>query len=78
MAMDDAKAASFLSQVHRLTRNELIELAGYLAEHGRGIIGLKKRSAEAVVMLQDLIDGGEECRGMDSAISDVIRKLEGR
>ncbi len=40
------------------------------------ITELKKRGAEAVVMLHNLIDGGDECRGMDGAISDVIRKLE--
>jgi hypothetical protein len=47
-----------------------------LVERAMETIELKKRGAEAVVMLQDLIDGGEECRGMDSAISGVIRKLE--
>jgi hypothetical protein len=46
--------------------------------NGGELIRLKKRMAEAVVMLHDLIDGGEECRGHDSAISSVIRKLEGR
>ena len=31
----------------------------------------------AITELYELIDGGEECRGRDSAISRVIRILEG-
>lgn len=42
------------------------------------LIRLKKRMAEAVRMLEDMIDGGEECRGRDSELSEVIRKLEGK
>lgn len=41
------------------------------------LIRLKKRMAEAVAMLHDIIDGGEECRGHDQGISEIIRKLEG-
>ena len=32
---------------------------------------------KAVLELHDMIDGGEECRGMDSSISKIIRILEG-
>jgi len=32
----------------------------------------------AVNQLQILIDGGEECRGLDSALSAVINTLEGK
>lgn len=31
---------------------------------------------QALGMLHDMIDGGEECRGRDSEISDIIRLLE--
>lgn len=48
-----------------------------ISTNGGELTRLKKRMAEAVAMLHDLIDGGEECRGYDSALSGVIRKLEG-
>lgn len=35
------------------------------------------RIPKAVEELRDMIDGGEECRGRDSQISEVIRILEG-
>ena len=35
------------------------------------------RIPKAVEELRDMIDGGEECRGRDSQISEVIRLLEG-
>lgn len=35
------------------------------------------RINDAIQELQNLIDGGEECRGMDSAISRVIAILDG-
>ena len=36
----------------------------------------EERIKKAIKLLSDMIDGGEECRGMDSQISDVIRALE--
>lgn len=38
---------------------------------------LYKRIDHAIGFLGAMIDGGEECRGMDSQISEVIRILEG-
>lgn len=38
---------------------------------------LRSRIHCATLALERLIDGGEECRGMDSALSEVIRILEG-
>jgi hypothetical protein len=35
------------------------------------------RIPKAITELYALIDGGEECRGMDGAISRIIRILEG-
>lgn len=35
------------------------------------------RIPKAVEELREMIDGGEECRGHDSQISEVIRILEG-
>ena len=35
------------------------------------------RIPKAVEELRDMIDGGEECRGYDSQLSEVIRILEG-
>lgn len=34
--------------------------------------------ARAASLLHDMIDGGEECRGRDSEISEIIRILEGQ
>lgn len=39
---------------------------------------LKERIEAAITKLHLLIDGGEECRGMDSAISEIINTLEGK
>lgn len=76
--MEHSEAWALSSKVNMLERDDLINLIGYYQEQTRGTIELKKRMAESVAMLHDLIDGGEQCRGMDSAISAVIRKLEGR
>lgn len=43
---------------------------------GKRAYNTEKRMAEAVRMLEDMIDGGEECRGYDNAISAVIRHME--
>ena len=56
-------------------RYSLFKSAG--STNGGELIRLKKRMAEAVRLLEDMIDGGEELRGHDQGISEVIRKLEG-
>lgn len=38
---------------------------------------LVKRLHDGLELLYSQIDGGEECRGRDSEISSVIRRLEG-
>lgn len=37
---------------------------------------LRSYMHEAANLLRDVIDGGEECKGMDARISEVIRCLE--
>lgn len=37
---------------------------------------LNRRITTAIDCLHDMIDGGEECRGLDSQISQIIRILE--
>ena len=39
---------------------------------------LENRINKAIAELHSMIDGGEECRGADSAISNIIYTLEGR
>ena len=41
------------------------------------LYSLQKRIDFAIGFLGNMIDGGEECRGRDSEISQVIRILEG-
>jgi hypothetical protein len=41
------------------------------------LLVLDRRIKAAVTELSSMIDGGEECRGRDSEISQVIRILEG-
>jgi hypothetical protein len=57
------------------TEDLLNELGQQLDTHWEVI--LEERINTAITKLHCLIDGGEECRGMDSALSDIIRTLEG-
>ena len=76
IATDPYGVTIYLTDVRDII--EAYEAARTLPEPSDEVVVATKRESvtQALAVLHSMIDGGEECRGRDSEISDVIRILE--
>ncbi len=69
-------ADNWLKSVYSAKVREGSKIARVYVDNSKSSYALRQTMHEATNLLRDMIDGGEECKGMDAAISEVIRVLE--